>query len=88
MEYYAPTGDLNDVGGLDVLKEWLIRRRKHFTKAAKDWQCQTPRGILLLGVPGCGKSLCAKTVGKEWDMPTIKFDIGKVYSSLLGQDRE
>lgn len=72
------------VGGLDSLKEWLKRRSKAFELKAKDFGLKEPKGILLLGVPGCGKSLTAKCIAAEWKQPLLKLDIGKVFSQYVG----
>ena len=72
------------VGGLDKLKTWLKRRSKAFEIKAKEFGLQEPKGILLLGVPGCGKSLTAKCIAAEWKQPLLKLDIGKVFSMYVG----
>ena len=74
----------NSVGGLDQLKIWLKRRSKAFEIKAKEFGLQEPKGILLLGVPGCGKSLTAKCIAAEWKQPLLKLDIGKVFSMYVG----
>jgi SpoVK/Ycf46/Vps4 family AAA+-type ATPase len=63
LEYYHPKETMTDVGGLTNLKEWLIKRGRGFDKGAKDYGLTYPRGILLLGIPGTGKSLTAKAIG-------------------------
>lgn len=72
------------VGGLDSLKLWLKRRSKAFEIKAKEFGLKEPKGILLLGVPGCGKSLTAKCIAAEWKQPLLKLDIGKVFSMYVG----
>lgn len=74
----------NSVGGLDSLKTWLKRRSKAFEIKAKEFGLKEPKGILLLGVPGCGKSLTAKCIAAEWKQPLLKLDIGKVFSMYVG----
>ena len=74
----------SSVGGLDSLKVWLKRRSKAFEIKAKEFGLQEPKGILLLGVPGCGKSLTAKCIAAEWRQPLLKLDIGKVFSMYVG----
>ena len=74
----------SSVGGLDSLKTWLRRRSKAFELRAKDFGLKEPKGILLLGVPGCGKSLTAKCIAAEWRQPLLKLDIGKVFSQYVG----
>lgn len=75
-----------DVGGLDNLKEWLSARRAAFGSVkAKEFGLPEPKGMLLLGIPGCGKSLTAKTVAREWGLPLLRLDAGKLFGSLVGQ---
>ncbi len=84
LEYYEATAELNAVGGLDELKGWLQRRSAAFSQKAHDFGLPPPKGVLLVGVQGCGKSLCAKAVSREWNMPLLRFDVGRVFSSLVG----
>ena len=88
LEYYAPDGGISDVGGLDLLKEWLERRTKTFTDEARNFGIPAPKGILLLGVQGCGKSLVAKAVAYHWNLPLLKLDVGRIFGSLVGQSEE
>jgi len=76
------------VGGLQVLKDWLDKRSVAFTEEARSFGLPAPKGILLLGVQGCGKSLCAKAVSSLWQMPLLRFDIGRVFGSLVGSSEE
>lgn len=84
LEYQEAPSGLDAVGGLDELKDWLKRRNAAFSKRARDFGLPSPRGALLVGVQGCGKSLCAKAISREWKMPLLRFDIGRVFSSLVG----
>ena len=79
---------MKEVGGLEQLKEWLIKRGKAFSPAAREFGLPEPRGILLLGIPGCGKSLTAKAISSMWQLPLLKLDVGKVFSSLVGSSEE
>jgi SpoVK/Ycf46/Vps4 family AAA+-type ATPase len=88
LEYYDAEEDMKSVGGLDVLKDWLLRRSAAFTDNAKQFGLPAPKGILLLGVQGCGKSLMAKAVSNIWQLPLLRFDIGKVFGSLVGSSEE
>ncbi|MGH7200685.1 MAG: AAA family ATPase, partial [Planctomycetaceae bacterium] len=74
-----------DIGGLDNLKAWLAQRRGGFTKAAREFGLEPPRGVLMLGVPGCGKSLCAKVVAADWSMPLLRLDPGVLYQKYIGE---
>lgn len=85
LEYYHPKASLDDIGGLDNLKSWLKRRRQSFTKDARDFGLETPRGVLLLGLPGTGKSLAAKAVANAWSLPLLRLDMGKIYGGIVGQ---
>lgn len=85
LEFYEPTTTLEDVGGLEVLKEWTLKRRSAFTEEARKYGIPTPKGVILVGISGCGKSLIAKTIGKIWEMPLLRFDVGSIYGSLVGQ---
>jgi ATP-dependent 26S proteasome regulatory subunit len=88
LEYYEPDSRLNDVGGLDLLKDWLDKRTNSFTDKARAFGIPAPKGILLLGVQGCGKSLCAKAVAAQWDLPLLRLDVGRIFGSLVGQSEE
>ena len=88
LEFYATPEKFGSIGGLDNLKAWLRQRGKAFSEAARAFGLPNPRGLLLVGVPGCGKSLSAKAVSLEWKMPLLKFDLGKVFGGLVGQSEE
>jgi ATP-dependent 26S proteasome regulatory subunit len=88
LEYYPATDRLDDVGGLELLKEWLSKRRKGFTDKAKEFGIPVPKGVLLLGVQGCGKSLVAKAIAAAWNLPMLKMDVGRIFGSLVGQSEE
>lgn len=88
LEYYPAENKLADVGGMDLLKEWLDKRTQSFTDKAKKFGLPAPKGILLLGVQGCGKSLLAKAVAAHWSLPMLKMDVGRIFGSLVGQSEE
>ncbi len=88
LEYYESGERFGDVGGLTVLKEWLVKRQGAFTQKARDFGLPVPKGILLIGIPGCGKSLTAKAVAALWQMPLLRLDVGKVFSGLVGSSEE
>lgn len=88
LEYCHVNENMQGVGGLDELKKWLNKRGKAFTPEAREFGLPEPRGILLLGIPGCGKSLTAKAISSMWQLPLLKLDVGKVFSSLVGSSEE
>lgn len=88
LEYYAAAETFDVVGGLDILKEWVRKRGKAFTPEARAFGLPAPKGMLLLGVQGCGKSLCAKAVSTLWQVPLLRFDVGRVFGSLVGSSEE
>lgn len=88
LEYYDSTEKLEDVGGMEQLKDWLQRRSMAFTEKARLFGLPEPKGVLLVGVQGCGKSLCAKAVSRAWNMPLLRFDVGRLFSSLVGSSEE
>jgi SpoVK/Ycf46/Vps4 family AAA+-type ATPase len=88
LEFYSTPERFGSIGGLDELKKWLRQRQKAFSEAAREFGLPNPKGLLLVGVPGCGKSLSAKAVSSEWKMPLLKFDLGKVFAGLVGESEE
>lgn len=85
LEYIHPKNTMNDVGGMENLKNWLNLEQKAFELEAIDFGIEPPKGVLLLGVPGCGKSLIAKSIGSLWNLPLLKFDLGKVFGGIVGE---
>lgn len=85
LEYYPADARMADVGGLDELKAWLTQRGRAFGAGARDFGLDPPKGVLLLGVQGCGKSLLAKAVASTWQFPLLRFDMGKVFGGIVGQ---
>jgi len=82
--------DLETVGGLEALKRWLGKRKRAFNdiEAAAKYGVVPPRGLLLVGVPGAGKSLVAKSIASSWNLPLLRFDPGRVFASLVGQSED
>jgi ATP-dependent 26S proteasome regulatory subunit len=85
MEYYHPEEKIEDVGGLNNLKSWLVKRGSGFKEDGKKYGLTYPRGILLLGIPGTGKSLMAKVVSNMWLFPLLRFDMAKILGGIVGQ---
>jgi ATP-dependent 26S proteasome regulatory subunit len=88
LEYYDADKSFEEVGGLDQLKNWLRKRALAFSPKAKEFGLATPKGILLIGMQGCGKSLCAKAESSLWQMPLLRFDIGRMFGSYVGSSEE
>lgn len=88
LEYCATTESFQNVGGLAVLKDWLAKRAAAFTAEARAFGLSVPKGILMLGVQGCGKSLCAKAVANLWQLPLLRFDMGRMFGSFVGSSEE
>jgi len=88
LEFYSATETIYQIGGLDVLKDWLRLREQCFTQDAIDYGLRPPKGLLLVGIPGTGKSLTAKAVSGLWRQPLIRLDMGAVFGSLVGQSEE
>lgn len=88
LDFYPKNESLKDVGGMDNLKDWLFKRQKAYDKKAREWGLQEPKGLLLLGVPGCGKSLTAKCIASFWEMPLLRLDIGKVFQGIVGSSED
>nr|YP_009732198.1 hypothetical protein [Gracilaria spinulosa]QHS70664.1 hypothetical protein [Gracilaria spinulosa] len=88
LEFYAADYSFLDVGGLILLKDWLNKRSKAFCVQAKDYGLMVPRGILLVGIQGTGKSLVAKAISGQWKLPLLKLDIGKIFAGIVGKSEE
>ena len=88
LEYFAADEKLGNVGGLDNLKTWLGRRGAAFGEAARRFGLPEPKGLLLLGVQGCGKSLTAKAIASSWRLPLLRLDMGRIFSGLVGSSEE
>ncbi|NJO39636.1 MAG: AAA family ATPase [Cyanobacteria bacterium CRU_2_1] len=86
LEYIEEDETLDSVGGLEELKHWLRQRSNAFTERAREYGLPQPKGMLILGVPGCGKSLIAKTTSRLWGLPLLRLDMGRVYDgSMVGR---
>ncbi|MBD2107167.1 MULTISPECIES: AAA family ATPase [unclassified Nodosilinea] len=86
LEFMDVDETLDSVGGLEELKHWLQQRSDAFTERAREYGLPQPKGMLILGVPGCGKSLIAKTTSRLWGLPLLRLDLGRVYDgSTVGR---
>lgn len=88
LEYVESDLGLNDIGGLDNLKKWLLKRSNSWSERAKKYCIPAPKGVLVTGVPGCGKSLTAKAMSTIWQLPLLRLDIGKIFSGIVGSSEE
>ncbi len=88
LEYCDVLESFDNVAGLENLKTWLDKRSLAFTPEARRFGLSAPRGVLLIGVQGCGKSLCAKAVATLWQVPLLRFDIGRMFGSFVGSSEE
>src|ERR1700678_257466 len=83
---FIEVGDtLADVGGLENLKQWLGLRRGAWEDSAREFGLEPPHGVIILGVQGCGKSLCARAIAGQWKLPLVKFDTSAVYDKYIGE---
>ena len=85
LEFIEASDNMAAVGGLENLKHWLGQRRGAWEDAAREFGLEPPRGMIILGVQGCGKSLCARAVAGEWKVPLVKFDTSAVYDKYIGE---
>ncbi|MGE3166912.1 MAG: AAA family ATPase [Planctomycetota bacterium] len=88
LEFYDLSAGLGEVGGLAGLKRWISQRRGAFSDAAREYGLPQPRGLLLLGVQGCGKSLSAKAIAADLQVPLLRLDVGRIFSSYIGASEE
>jgi SpoVK/Ycf46/Vps4 family AAA+-type ATPase len=85
LEFVDGNIDMASVGGLENLKNWLEQRRNSWDPKAREFGLDPPKGVIILGVQGCGKSLCARAVAGEWKIPLVKFDTAAVYDKFIGE---
>ena len=85
LEYWSVTDKITSIGGVENLKEWLKKRRTSFSIQASNYGLPTPRGLLLVGIQGTGKSLTAKAIATEWQLPLLKLDVGKLFGGIVGE---
>src|SRR5882762_4682832 len=85
LEFVDTTDSMSSVGGLENLKRWLQQRQGSWDDRARQFGLDPPKGVIILGVQGCGKSLCARAVAGEWKLPLVKFDTAAVYDKFIGE---
>ena len=88
LEFINTDIKVADVGGLENLKNWLNKRNNSWSESAKKYCLPAPKGVLITGVPGCGKSLTAKAMSAAWQLPLLKLDFGKIFSGIIGSSEE
>ena len=85
LEFVDATDNMASVGGLENLKKWLGQRHGSWDEHAREFGLEPPKGVIILGVQGCGKSLCARAVAGEWKLPLVKFDTAAIYDKYIGE---
>ncbi len=88
LEYHPAEDNPAELGGFENLQTWLKRAALGFSAEAKAMRLDPPRGVLLVGVPGCGKSLAAKTIARQWGVPLLKLDAGRLYDKYIGESEK
>lgn len=88
LEFVDVDLNLEDVGGLQNLKRWLNKRNNSWLAEASDYGLPAPKGVLMTGIPGCGKSLTAKAIAAAWELPLLRLDIGKVFAGIVGSSEQ
>jgi SpoVK/Ycf46/Vps4 family AAA+-type ATPase len=85
LDFYPTSERISDIGGLDNLKDWLLRRGGAFSEKARQYGLPHPRGLLLVGIQGTGKSLTAKAISHHWHLPLLRLDVGRLFAGLVGE---
>ena len=88
LEFCTKDKNLLDLGGLDMFKHWLKIRSKAFSHAARTFGLPYPKGLLLIGVQGTGKTIASKIIAQEWKLPSLKLDFGKLFASFISQTEQ
>jgi SpoVK/Ycf46/Vps4 family AAA+-type ATPase len=84
LDYIPPRIDLDSIGGLATLKDWLRQRKRFFAREAEEFGLDVPKGVLLTGISGCGKSMAVQAISGYWTLPMLRLDMNRVYSGILG----
>lgn len=85
LDFVPANEAITDIGGLDNLKDWLLRRGGSFSEQAREYGIPHPRGLLLAGIQGTGKSLTAKAIAHHWHLPLLRLDVGRLFAGLVGE---
>ena len=85
LEFYPASESISDIGGLDSLKDWLLKRGSAFSQRARQYGLPHPRGLMLVGIQGTGKSLTAKAIAHHWHLPLLRLDVGRLFGGLVGE---
>jgi AAA+ superfamily predicted ATPase len=85
LDFVEVSDTLSAVGGLENLKTWLAQRQGTWEDAAREFGLEPPRGVIILGVQGCGKSMCARAIAGEWKIPLVKFDTAAIFDKYIGE---
>src|SRR5207249_9874149 len=88
LEFLRTQEKMDHIGGLDVLKGWLRKRQSAFSEEARQFGLPRPKRILMIGIPGGGKSLTAKAVRAAWRLPLLRLDVGQIFAGLVGGSGE
>ena len=84
LDYIPPRINIDNIGGLAALKDWLRQRKRFFTQEAETFGLDPPKGLLITGISGCGKSMCVQAISGYWGMPMLRLDMNRIYSALAG----
>jgi hypothetical protein len=85
LDFYPASETISDIGGLDSLKDWLLLRGSAFSEQARQYGLPHPRGLMLVGIQGTGKSLTAKAIAHHWHLPLLRLDVGRLFAGLVGE---
>jgi SpoVK/Ycf46/Vps4 family AAA+-type ATPase len=88
LEYIDVDVDIDELGGLRTLKSWLVKRNRTWLEEARRYHVPFPKGLLITGIPGCGKSLAAKCTSALWQLPLLRLDVGRIFAGLVGSSEE
>ncbi len=88
LEFINTDTNIEDIGGLENLKSWLNKRNNSWLDSAKRYNLPAPKGVLITGIPGCGKSLTAKAMSAIWQLPLLKLDMGRIFSGVVGSSEQ